>query len=122
MTNTEILTLIKAGYVVVAAEGQTQENLYRLSDIFIPPFINVTAKNIQEGQAMSMKTMVENLTKFTTPHSEANIIVGTMIGVFKGVKSNKLANEINTVLQTKKYSKYEMPELAARIKTESSWF
>jgi len=122
MKDTEISTLVKAGYVVVAAEGQNQTTLQVLSEIFIMIFPAITPQIVKEGEAMPMKRMIDNLANLSSPHQEATLLLNTLADVFQGGKGYKLAIELQNVLKTKSYSSFEMPELAARIKTESSLF
>ncbi len=119
MTKTEISTLAKAGYVVIAAEGQTAITLQVLSEMFTVIIPGITPQLVKEGEAMSMKRMIDNLSNFSSPHPEATLLFKTLAEVFQGGKAYKLAIELQNVLKTKNYSAFEMPELAARIKTES---
>lgn len=119
MTKTEISTLAKAGYVVVAAEGQTQARLQVLSEMFIVIIQGITPELVKEGEAMSTKRMIDNLANFSSPHPEATLLLKTLADVFHRGKGNNLAIELQNVLITRSYSPYGMPELAARIKTES---
>jgi tetratricopeptide (TPR) repeat protein len=122
MTRTEISTLAKAGYVVVAAEGQNQTTLQVLSEMFTVIIPGVNPQLVKEGEAMSMKRMIDNLLNFSIPHPEATLLLKTLADVFEGGKGYQLAIELQNVLRTKSYSSYEMPELAKRIKSESFLF
>jgi hypothetical protein len=119
MTKTEISTLAKAGYVVVAAEGQTQITLQVLSEMFTVIIPGITSQLVKEGEAMSTKRMIDNLSNFSSPHPEATLLLKTLADVFQGGKGYYLAIELLNVLLTRSYSPIGMPELAARIKTES---
>lgn len=120
MTHTEIITLVKAGYVVVTPEGQSQQNLLKLTRVFLDIIPYIAQNHIQEGEAMSMEKMVENLKQFNMPNYEATSILSSLKANFLSQKANNLARELEEVLRTKQFSESRMPELDIRIKIDNT--
>ena len=118
MTITEIATLVKAGYVIVAPAGQSYTNLKVLSEIFQTIIPAITPEIVKTGEAMSMQTMVNNLENFRPPHEEATALLEILGRVFCEGKSVRYAAELQKLLRQKKYSPFEMPLLAAGIKAD----
>jgi len=124
MTDIEISTLVKAGYVIVAAEGQSERNLSKMSDAFVSIIPNFDPfDHIFVGQDMSMKQMVNNLLNFKKPLDiNSTKVLSSLSTHHKIPKARALLKEITEVLRTGKYSTIYMPELAIRIKVEEEYF
>ena len=123
MTSREISTLVKAGYVIVAAEGQSASNMMKISEIYLSSIPNFDPFDIMSGEEMSMKEMVKNLVKY----QESIIRVATILFIkmereYTNPKALLLLNEIRSIIQTANYSEFNMPELAIRIQVETSLY
>lgn len=122
MNNTEISTLAKAGFVVVAAEGQTQTNLQVISEIFSKIIPGITSQLVKEGEAMTLRKMINNIENFSQPHNEATLLFKTLSEVFVMGDAHKLALELKNLLRNKVFSSSDMPSLAMRMENETLMF
>ena len=122
MSKEEIRTLVKAAYVIIAAEGQTFETLSMLQDVSLKHIPQITQTLVMEGEDMSMELMVNNLMQFGVSTDTAMQFLNDIGMHVKNFMAITLLNEIKDILRLKQYSKYKMPQLAARIKTEKLLF
>ncbi|MFY9152106.1 MAG: hypothetical protein WAO52_08840 [Prolixibacteraceae bacterium] len=124
MTNKDLITTLKAGYVIITPAGQSAQNLGILQELAIDHFSGMlNQSHIEEARdKMSNGEMIKNLPEMSIDGlSKASLFLVELAVQMNNSKSERYGEEIyNLMFSPDKFSPELYPNLNGLLKVENN--